>query len=212
MLQVLDVVNLVVMFEKLNQIIDQIDFDSISSNRKTELEILTTYIQSKKIEGKNVKLNFICTHNSRRSQFSQIWAKVASDYYQISADCYSGGVEETEFNTRAVSSLKRFGFEFVKNGQLNPKYKVTWNQSSKSIEMFSKLYDDPINPSSGFAAIMTCSHADENCPHVMGCDQRIPIRYEDPKKFDNTPLETVFYDYRSFQIATEMFYVFSKIN
>ena len=77
--------------------------------------------------------------------------------------------------------------------------------------MFSKLFDDKTSPTSGFAAVMTCSHADENCPIVPGCDQRISIRYDDPKKYDDTPLEKVMYDYRSFQIATEMFYVFSQV-
>jgi len=59
---------------------------------------------------------------------------------------------------------------------------------------------------------MTCDHADENCPFIPGTEQRIPVRYEDPKAFDNTPLEAEKYDERSVQIATEMFYVFSKIS
>ncbi len=99
-----------------------------------------------------------------------------------------------------------------KEGKENPKYFVQWDENSDPLVMFSKMYDDSINPSSGFAAIMTCSHADENCPIVSGCEKRIPIRYEDPKNFDDTPLESAFYDYRSFEIATELFYVFSKIN
>ena len=58
---------------------------------------------------------------------------------------------------------------------------------------------------------MTCSHADENCPFIAGALQRIPVRYEDPKAFDNTPIQLEKYEERSFQIATEMKYVFSKI-
>ena len=62
-----------------------------------------------------------------------------------------------------------------------------------------------------FAAIMTCSHADENCPFIPGTEKRIPVRYEDPKSFDDTREESVMYDQRSMQIASEMFYVFSKV-
>lgn len=200
------------MFKDIQQVINKMDFNSISESRKNELAVLTKFIQEKKDKNLPVLLNFICTHNSRRSQFSQIWAEVAANYYSITAKSYSGGVEETAFNERAVDSLKRFGFKVEKEGEENPKYFVQWDVNSEPLVMFSKIYDDSINPSSGFAAIMTCSHADENCPFVAGCEKRIPIRYEDPKYFDDTPLESALYDYRSFEIATELFYTFSKVN
>ena len=200
------------MFHKIQAVIDKIDFNTISEIRKNELAVLIHFIQEKKDKNQPVLLNFICTHNSRRSQFSQIWGQVASNYFGISAQSYSGGVEETAFNERAVASLERFGFKMSKEGVGNPKYFIQWDENSEPLVMFSKMYDDSINPSSGFAAIMTCSHGDENCPVVSGCEKRIPIRYEDPKNFDDTPLESAFYDYRSFEIATELFYVFSTIN
>ena len=200
------------MFHKIQAVIDKIDFNTISEIRRNELAVLIHFIQEKKDKNQPVLLNFICTHNSRRSQFSQIWGQVASNYFGISAQSYSGGVEETAFNERAVASLERFGFKMSKEGVGNPKYFIQWDENSEPLVMFSKMYDDSINPSSGFAAIMTCSHADENCPIVSGCEKRIPIRYEDPKNFDDTPLESALYDYRSFEIATELFYVFSTIN
>lgn len=200
------------MFHKIQAVIDKIDFNTISEIRRNELAVLIHFIQEKKDKNLPVLLNFICTHNSRRSQFSQVWGQVASNYFGVSAQSYSGGVEETAVNERAVASLERFGFKTSKEGKENPKYFVQWDVNSDPLVMFSKMYDDSINPSSGFAAIMTCSHADENCPIVSGCEKRIPIRYEDPKNFDDTPLESALYDYRSFEIATELFYVFSKIN
>lgn len=199
------------MFAKIQEVIDHMNLDQISSERQEILKVLIEYIQKKKDENKKVALNFICTHNSRRSQFSQIWAQVAADHYGITAQCYSGGVEETAFNKRAVASLEGFGFKVTKEGSGNPKYLLQWHVSSEPLEMFSKMYDDAINPTSDFAAVMTCAHADENCPLVMGAEARIPLRYEDPKKYDDTVLEKAFYDYRSFEIATELFYVFSKI-
>ncbi|GAB4251398.1 MAG: protein-tyrosine-phosphatase [Vicingaceae bacterium] len=200
------------MFASIQQVIDKIDVDNISDERKKLFSGLILYIQEKREEKAQVLLNFICTHNSRRSQFAQLWAKVAADYYHIPVESFSGGVEITAFNERAINSLKRFGFKIksIPNGN-NPYYFVSWKEEMNGLKMFSKTFDDPINPKNNFAAIMTCSHADENCPFVAGCEVRIPIRYEDPKNYDDTPLEQCFYDYRSFEIATEMFYVFSKI-
>jgi arsenate reductase len=200
------------MFPKINTLINLMGRHNIATERQAELNVLVAFIQQKVDEKADVLLNFICTHNSRRSQFSQVWAQVAADYYGIEANCFSGGVEETAFNERAVESLKRFGFEVNAEGTHNPVYHIKWSREGEGLNMWSKLFDDAKNPSSHFAAIMTCSHADENCPFVAGCEKRIAVRYEDPKSFDNTPLETTFYDYRSFEIATEMFYVFSKIN
>ena len=189
----------------------ELPLSSISAERKEVLQALIDYIQGKRKEGEQVKLNFICTHNSRRSQFSQIWAQTAADYYGIPAACYSGGVEVTAFNERAVAAIKRTGFQVSQKGESNPVYFVFHSAEGSPISAFSKMYDDAINAPAGFAAIMTCSHADENCPFIPGAEARIPVRYEDPKAFDDTPEEAEKYDERSLQIAAEMFYVFSKI-
>ncbi|MFC5624022.1 protein-tyrosine-phosphatase [Algoriphagus winogradskyi] len=184
---------------------------SISAERLEVLQVLIDYIQSKVNSSEELVLNFICTHNSRRSQFSQVWAQTAADYFGIPAACYSGGVEVTAFNERAVESIKRSGFRVSKKGDDNPTYFVFHSDDSEPIVAFSKVFDDPINRAARFAAVMTCSHADENCPFIPGTDSRIPVRYEDPKAFDDTPQEAEKYDERSMQIASEMFYVFSQI-
>jgi arsenate reductase len=197
------------MYSIIEQVIAKINFDSILAERKTELEVLSNFIRQKRLAKETVNLNFICTHNSRRSQFSQIWAQVAAHYFKIPIHAYSGGVEVTAFNERAVESLKRFGFQINSSGAHNPQYSVSYSQSVEPIIAFSKLLEDASNPTNNLAAIMTCSHADDNCPFVIGSEQRIPIRYEDPKYFDDSPLESAMYDTRSFQIASELFYVFS---
>jgi len=186
---------------------------NIPEDRLAVLKPLIDYIQSKIDQGKEINLNFICTHNSRRSQFSQIWAQTAADYFGIPAKCYSGGVEVTAFNERAVASIKRSGFDVVAQGEgeSNPIYLVSHSKDHDPIKAFSKLFDDPVNKAEQFAAVMTCSHADENCPFIPGTEQRIAVRYEDPKAFDDTPEEASKYDERSMQIAGEMFYVFSKV-
>ena len=199
------------LLSKLDAFARSLDYNTISEDRKAAIQPFVDYVQAKKDKGEAINLNFICTHNSRRSQFSQIWGKVAAVYYGIEVSTFSGGVEVTAFNERAVASIQRFGFEVSKEGQENPQYSVSYAESQPPLVMFSKLYDDATTPDQ-FAAVMTCSHADENCPFIPAADARIPLRYEDPKAFDDTPKEAEMYDERSRQIATELFFAFSKIS
>ena len=196
------------MLAKLNSTIEQVLKIPIPDNRKVILDKFKDYIQNKLEIGETPRLNFICTHNSRRSQFSQIWAQTAAAFFAIDVECFSGGVELTAFNERAVASILRCGFKVGKEGEINPKYSVYYDTKSKPIVAFSKLFDDTPSP---FAAVMTCAHADENCPFIPAAECRIPVRYDDPKAFDDTALEAEKYDERSIQIASEMFYVFRNL-
>lgn len=200
-----------ILLPELEKTLDQVKSLNISEERKETLKVLIDYIQSKIDQGKEINLNFICTHNSRRSQFTQIWAQTVADYFGIPANCYSGGVEVTAFNERAVASIKRSGFKVSSKGEVNPTYFILNSNDGEPTSAFSKLFDDPINRADQFAAIMTCSHADENCPFIPGTEKRIPVRYDDPKEFDDTPQEAEKYDERSMQIASELFYVFSQV-
>jgi arsenate reductase len=199
------------MFPKLSSTIHKAIELNIPEERKEILQPLIDYIQHKIDSNQTVNLNFICTHNSRRSQFSQIWAQTAADYFGVPTKCFSGGIEVTEFNERAVASIKRSGFSITSKGEMNPVYFISNSEDKEPIIAFSKLFDDPANRADQFAAIVTCSHAEENCPFIPGAEKRISVRYDDPKEFDDTPKETQMYDERSLQIAAEMFYVFSKI-
>jgi arsenate reductase len=58
---------------------------------------------------------------------------------------------------------------------------------------------------------MTCNNADEGCPIVLGAEARFPIKYDDPKAYDGTPLQTEKYAERSLDIAREMWWVFSQV-
>ncbi|MEM9731475.1 MAG: protein-tyrosine-phosphatase, partial [Myxococcota bacterium] len=124
---------------------------------------------------------------------------------------FSGGTETTAFNPRAVAAMERAGFVIETPGGENPRYLVSYADGAEPIACFSKVYDDPVNPSEGFAAVMTCSSADEACPVVQGAAERVSITYEDPKASDDTPEETDTYDARCRQIATEMLFVFSRV-
>lgn len=197
---------------KLEAYRQELPATQISAARKAILQKLIDYIQSKKDKQQKAKLNFICTHNSRRSQFSQIWAQTAADYCGVEVQTYSGGVEVTAFNERAVAAIERAGFQVTKKEKdSNPLYFIFHSEYGEPVTAFSKLYDDPANATSDFSAVMTCSHAEENCPYIPGTEARIPVMYDDPKAFDGTDQETAKYDERCRQIATEMFYVFSQI-
>lgn len=189
------------------------DFAKIPKERKKELDKIAFFVQNKVKSGEQAQLIYICTHNSRRSHFGQIWAATAAAYYGISnVKTYSGGTESTAFNERAVAACKRAGFEISKISEdKNPIYQVKYATDVEPLKAFSKKYDDSSNPQSGFCAIMTCSQADEACPNVKGAIARIAIPYDDPKVFDGKSIETAKYDERCKQIATETLYIFSKV-
>ena len=195
----------------LQQTTERFSSDALSKERKAILTPLILYIQEKLSKNQPINLNFICTHNSRRSQFSQIWAQTAAAYFKLPVSCYSGGVEETAFHQNAILSLKRAGFIIETPAGKNPITNVSFNSTSTPIRAFSKLFDHPENNAGTFAAVMTCSHADENCPFIPGTEKRIALNYDDPKEFDNTPRVETGYDERSMQIGNEMWYVFSSI-
>lgn len=202
------------MFSDLEKYIKNLEsyFDSIPSERKERLEKLADYIKSKIDNSQTAKLNFICTHNSRRSHLAQIWTATAAHRYGIdNIETYSGGTEATAFNPRAVAAIGRAGFKVENPGGENPKYKVSFDEESEPMVCFSKKFDDNFNPDKNFAAIMTCSDADENCPFVPGAEFRISITYRDPKESDGTELEKEIYDQRCLQIASEMFYMISSV-
>lgn len=201
-----------VLYPDLDRYVAQLieEANTIPAERKKLLTQLSSYIKSKSEE--TVALNFICTHNSRRSHLAQIWAAVAAHYYGLDQiQTYSGGTEATAFNPRAVEALKRSGFQIrVPEGD-NPHYLVSFNDDQPPLECWSKTFDDPVNPSEDFAAIMTCSHADENCPFIVGAKLRLPLTYEDPKEADDTPEETARYDERVRQIGRELFFAMQLV-
>ncbi len=189
------------------------EFDQIGEERKAELGKAAEFIRSKVTRGEEAQLTFVCTHNSRRSHMSQIMAQTAALYYDVpKVKTFSGGTESTACNIRTVRALRRAGFSVVDTtGGKNPLYLVQYGENAPVIRAFSKVYNAQGNPTAAFAAMMCCSHADENCPVVKGAALRVPIHYEDPKKADGTPGEPARYTVRLRQIAREMLFLMSII-
>lgn len=201
------------LYPSLENLVGHLNANTISEERKTVLHPLIDFIQTKVSEDAEIRLNFICTHNSRRSHFSQIWAQTMASYFSVrNVFCYSGGTETTALFPMVVETLKNHGFEIARISEgANPIYSVKFSDNAHPIIGFSKKMDAAFNPKSQFAAIMTCDSANEACPVVPGSEKRIPITFKDPKEFDDTPQQTKKYQERSLQIATELFYVFYKI-
>ena len=202
-----------ILFPEIENVINTLNFDSISLERKSVLQPLIDFIQEKTCNQQEIRLNLICTHNSRRSHLSQVWAQTAAAYYGIkNVFCYSGGTEATAMFPMAAQTLAKQGFQIKTIAEgTNPVYAIKYSENAHPIIGFSKTFDDNFNPQSEFAAILTCSSADQGCPFIAGAEKRIPITFEDPKAFDNTPQQAEKYEERSLQIAAEMFYVFSQI-
>jgi arsenate reductase len=111
-----------------------------------------------------------------------------------------------------VETLINQGFHIAKLSEGdNPIYAVKYSENESAVICFSKTYNDSFNPSSKFGAIMTCNNADEGCPFVQGAEARFPIKYDDPKTFDNTDLQNEKYAERSLEIAQEMWWMFSQV-
>ena len=184
---------------------------AIPAERKESLDLIAAFVKERKAAGTTADLTFICTHNSRRSHLSQLWAATAAwAFAQDHVRTYSGGTEATAFNPRAVAAVERAGFQVVKPEGKNPVYEVSFAQDRSPERCWSKVYNDPANPQKDFCAVMTCSEADKNCPIVFGALDRISLPYNDPKVADNTPEEAARYDERCLQIAAELWYVMQQ--
>lgn len=185
----------------------------IPEERKDKLGKIAVTIRKQLKTTNRAKLNFICTHNSRRSQLCQVWVATLAAHLGVqSIETYSGGTEVTAFNPRAVEAIKRAGFDVENPGGDNPRYKVFYDEDKEPLICYSKRLDDPANPEQNAIAVMTCSEADANCPVVPGAAYRISLPYEDPKEADDTARETQAYDERCRQIAAEMHFMLSLLN
>jgi arsenate reductase len=189
------------------------ELDSVPAERKAVLDQIATTIAGRLETGADADLTFICTHNSRRSHMSQIWAQTAATYYGLKkVRAYSGGTQATACNCRTITAMRTAGFD-IKDATTgdNPLYLVGYAEGRPPIHAYSKLYNTDDNPKRDFIALMTCSSADQSCPVVEGAIARYAIHYVDPRLCDDTPTETVAYNERCREIAMEMFYIMSQV-
>ena len=201
------------LYPTISSYIEALDLNTLNEERKTILQPLVDFIQETSTKKEAIRLNFICTHNSRRSHLGQIWAQTMADYFKVSnVATYSGGTEATALFPKVTETLQNIGFNIEAISKTNnPIYAIKTSENNLPIIGFSKTFDADFNPKSDFVAIMTCNSADKGCPFIPGASLRIPVTYDDPKAFDNSPLQNEKYLERCTQIATELKYVFSLI-
>lgn len=186
----------------------------ISEERQLILKSIADALVARINSEGRAALIYICTHNSRRSHFGQIWANVLAEFYEISASikAFSGGTEVTALHPNSIQALRTLGFQITSQGQdANPIHTVSFGEGL-STDCFSKIYDDSSNPQNDFFAVMTCSHADQNCPFIPGAAARFSTPYEDPKRFDSTPQVAEKYMERCLEIGLEITYMLNLVD
>jgi len=107
---------------------------------------------------KKLKILFVCTGNSCRSQMAEGWTRFLKG---DSIEPFSAGTEPQRVNPLAVKVMKEAGVDIS-------------HQRSKHI-------DEIIN--SEFDYVVTvCDHARENCPFFPGKTERVHVGFDDPPK------------------------------
>ena len=150
---------------------------TIDADRAASLAPLVDWVAAQQSKREPAPLVFVCTHNSRRSQMGQAWARAAA--LELGLDqvgTWSGGTEATAFNPRAVQALRSHGFVVEETGDRKGEHNVVYRLGygpTVHDTAFSKIYSDEFNPGSGFAAVMVCSSADASCPFVEGAEVRV---------------------------------------
>ena len=184
-------------------------FDLIDEPHRLAGGKLVEWIAKTYRPGTPLDVIVVCTGNSRRSILGATMGNIAAAYYGMpEIRFHSGGTAPTAFNSRTVKTLKEIGVEAEPTGKeavrgepqtANPIYRVRWGSPGDTGGLtmeateFSKHYDDPANPQSGFAALMVCGEADAGCPFVKGSALRVSMPYLDPKIYDGGSLESAKY-------------------
>ena len=184
----------------------------LSDDRKKLLLKISEGISTEYKKEGIVNLNFICTHNSRRSQLGQVWCFFAANHFDLNINSFSGGTEVTAFFRNTVKTLQSVGFSFhlANFSHQNPKYVISFEGTSKSILGFSKRYDNVENKNP-YIAITTCNNADTNCPFIPEAIYRFHLPFVDPKSSDGTELQEESYLKTNQQIAAEVYFILNEV-
>jgi arsenate reductase (thioredoxin) len=202
-------------------------FDMIDEPHRLAGQKLAEWIAKTYRPGTPLDVVVVCTGNSRRSILGATMGNVAAAYYGMpEIRFHSGGTAPTAFNSRTVKTLKEIGVEVEPTGKeatrgepqtANPVYRIRWGSPGDTgvptmeTTEFSKHYDDPANPQSGFAALMVCGEADAGCPFVKGSSLRVSMPYLDPKIYDGGSLESAKYAERRDDMGRLMLSVIMQV-
>lgn len=188
-------------------------FDQIEDDRTPVLDKIVKYLAEKVKSRGSASIQFICTHNSRRSQLSQVWMEAAMTHYAMNdVQVFSGGTEVTAFHANALTALANAGMKIIPlNEGDNPVIAIRYELAVRPVYTFSKTFDHAVNPMNSFGAVMNCHHADANCPYIPNAEARFNLWYGDPGQFDGSPSQDKMYADVNKQIAIEQLYIASKL-
>jgi arsenate reductase len=198
--------------------------DRIAAAHRAAGEVLAGWLAENYQPGQALVVVVVCTGNSRRSILGSTMGNVAAAYCGLpEVRFFSGGTDPTAFNPRTAAALRQVGVEVEPTGEeaaegepgtTNPAYRVRWGTPGEppmeAVE-FSKRYDDPSNPHSGFAALMVCDEADAGCPTVRGAALRLSLPFADPKEYDDTTEEVARYAERRDDIGRLLLSVLTTV-
>lgn len=196
-------------YPEIHSFLDSVPLQSPNEERLALWTGLAKSLSKNNFEG---DLNFICTHNARRSILSQSLGELFAAHHGFKhLNFWSGGAETTFVHPNTIKALKRIGFRIsAPTESENPLYLARFSDEFPEIRLFSKAFDDPEN-SASFHAILVCAKGDAACPFIPSALSRNLIPFEDPGNFDHTPEADAAYDQAALLIATELNYFFAKL-
>jgi len=108
--------------------------------------------------GQKIKILFLCTGNSCRSQMAEGWARhLKGDVIEA----YSAGIETHGLNASAVKVMAEAGVDIS-------------GHKSQHVAEFKNVEFDYV--------VTVCGHANENCPVFPGTTKVVHVGFDDPPK------------------------------
>jgi len=106
--------------------------------------------------GMKMKVLFLCTGNSCRSQMAEGWARtLKSDVLEV----FSAGIEKHGLNPRAVRVMAEAGVDISAH-------------TSKTVAELGPIHFDYV--------VTVCGHANEHCPLFPGKAKIVHVGFDDP--------------------------------
>jgi len=107
---------------------------------------------------RKLKVLFLCTGNSCRSQMAEGWARALKGDV---VEPYSAGIEKHGMNPHAVKVMAEAGVDIARHYSKTPA---------------------EIGPVAFDCVVTVCGHADEHCPVFPGKTKVVHVGFEDPPK------------------------------
>jgi arsenate reductase len=118
--------------------------------------------------GDRLRVLFLCTHNSARSQMAEgLLRDMAGDRFEV----FSAGTEATRVRPEAISVMAEIGVDIS-------------GQESKTLERY---IDEPFDH-----VVTVCDDANEACPIFPGARERLHWSFPDPSRAEGEERLAVF--------------------